>query len=359
MNPLAVLIILQREFEAEGHEVSTPTRQEEDFAFTLKGLFNQAIEFGYTYVEKVSDLVLEGSGVEPVEVYDPEARDVEFQADPDNIQISQLYRWEKQILAGGCHRDKLKEVSKETYKKFLDLKQRHQRVTTLDLRRIALIKAREINCTNFKASETWANSFKRKHNIVSRKITKFVSQKDVTEKETIEDKALDFVLESRELFETHAGDTIVNTDQSGFELEMHAGRTLDVKGVKKVEIIAQSKSALTHSYTIMPTVTASGKLLEPLYMVLREDSGTFGPRISETMFRPPNVFLSASKSGKMGVKHLDEYIQNVAVPNLAPRGVLVVDSWSAFSDENIMRNIPDNMELVIKQIPEGATGKAV
>jgi len=184
-----------------------------------------------------------------------------------------LYRWEKQILAGGCHRDKLKEVSKETYEKFLDLKQRHQRVTTLDLRRIALIKAREINCTNFKASETWANSFKRKHNIVSRKITKFVSQKDVTEKETIEDKALDFVLESRELFETHAGDTIVNTDQSGFELEMHAGRTLDVKGVKKVEIIAQSKSALTHSYTIMPTVTASGKLLEPLYMVLREDSG--------------------------------------------------------------------------------------
>jgi len=49
----------------------------------------------------------------------------------------------------------------------------------------------------------------------------------------------------------------------------------------------------------------------------------------------------------------------VAVPNLAPRGVLVVDSWSAFSDENIMRNIPDDMELVIKQTPEGATGKAV
>jgi len=55
--------------------------------FKIIGLFNQAIEFGYTYVEKVSDLVLEGSGVEPVEVYDPEAGDVEFQADPDDIQV--------------------------------------------------------------------------------------------------------------------------------------------------------------------------------------------------------------------------------------------------------------------------------
>jgi len=54
MNPLAVLIILQREFEAEGHEVSTPTRQEEDFAFTLKGIMclwvpcNMLIECSYS-----------------------------------------------------------------------------------------------------------------------------------------------------------------------------------------------------------------------------------------------------------------------------------------------------------------------
>ncbi|KAE8739419.1 hypothetical protein FOCC_FOCC015087 [Frankliniella occidentalis] len=267
-----------------------------------------------------------------------------------------MYRWEKQVEAGGSHRDKLKEVSRATYDKFLDLKNRHQKVNTLDLRRIALLKAREINCTNFKASESWADLFKKKHNIVSRKITKFVSKKDLTDKEIIKDKALDFVLESMELFDTHDRDKIVNTDQSGFELEMHSGRTLDTKGVKKVEIIAQSKSALTHSYTIMPTVTASGKLLEPLYMVLREDSGTFGPIVSKTMFRPANVFLSASKSGKMGLKHLDKYIENVAVPNLAPRGVLVVDSWSAFSDDNIMKSIPGDMELVIKQIPEGATG---
>jgi len=186
-----------------------------------------------------------------------------------------LYRWEKQLEAGGTHRDKLKEVSRATYEKFLDLKKSHQKVSTLDLRRIALVKAREINCIHFKASESWADIFKRKHKIVSRKITKFVSKRDVTEKEVIKYKALDFVLESMELFHTHDKDRIVNTDQSGFELEMHAGRTLDTQGVKKVEIIAQSKSALTHSYTIMPTVTASGKLLEPLYMVLREDSGKF------------------------------------------------------------------------------------
>jgi len=39
MNPLTVLTILRLEFEAEGYEASTPTRQEQDFAVSLKGMF--------------------------------------------------------------------------------------------------------------------------------------------------------------------------------------------------------------------------------------------------------------------------------------------------------------------------------
>lgn len=108
---------------------------------------------------------------------------------------------------------------------------------------------------------------------MSRKVTKFVSQKDIQEKGQIEDAALDFVLERQPEIVEYGLDAVVNTDQSGHNLEIHAGRTLDSKGVKKVVVIAQSKSALTHSYTIMPTMTASGKLIEPLYVVLRETEG--------------------------------------------------------------------------------------
>ena len=184
-----------------------------------------------------------------------------------------LYRWEKQIEAGGVYREQLLDISNFTYSKFCEAKKNSRQIVTLDLRRIALQRAREVGCSRFKASERWATNFKLKHNIVSRKITKFVSKKDVVEKEKIKDAALDFVLGAQPIIQKLGADCVVNADQSGFEFELHAGRTLDNKGVKKVEVIVQSKKSLTHSYTIMPTMTASGILKEPLYLVLREPNG--------------------------------------------------------------------------------------
>ena len=78
---------------------------------------------------------------------------------------------------------------------------------------------------------------------------------------------------------------------------MHSGRTLANQGSKKIECVFQSISSTTHSYTIQPTISADGKLLSPLYLVLKEIGG--GPRVEKTLFKPTNVFVSASKSGKL------------------------------------------------------------
>ena len=40
--------------------------------------------------------------------------------------------------------------------------------------------------------------------------------------------------------------------QSGFQKEIQSGRSLDTRGLKKVEATAQPKHAMTHSYTIQP-----------------------------------------------------------------------------------------------------------
>ncbi|KAE8747906.1 hypothetical protein FOCC_FOCC005294, partial [Frankliniella occidentalis] len=114
----------------------------------------------------------------------------------------------------------------------------------------ALKKARELECTkNFKASTWWVTAFKRSHRIVGRKITKFVSKKDVMDKEAIEESALDFVIDT------------------------------------------------------MPLIEEFG----------REN--------------------------------------NVGVPALQPKGVLVVDSWSTFTVDNIMKCVPEGVELRVQQIP--------
>jgi len=86
-------------------------------------------------------------------------------------------------------------------------------------------------------------------------------------------------------------------------LEIHSGRTLITQGVKTVETIVQSQSAITHNYTIMPIISASGQLPSPLYLVLKEANGSFGLRVEETLFRFANVFIAASKSGKITTRY--------------------------------------------------------
>jgi len=41
---------------------------------------------------------------------------------------------------------------------------------------------------------------------------------------------------------------VYNSDESGFNLETYAGRTLTSKGCLKVGCLAQSLNSLTHSY---------------------------------------------------------------------------------------------------------------
>ena len=93
---------------------------------------------------------------------------------------------------------------------------------------------------------------------------------------------------------------VYNTDQSGFTYELHSGRTFEIRGERKVEWIVQSKNACSHSFNIMPTVSADGELISSLYIVLQETNGNFGPQVEKDFVRPSNLKILCSKSGKMG-----------------------------------------------------------
>ena len=90
---------------------------------------------------------------------------------------------------------------------------------------------------------------------------------------------------------------------------------MTTQGIKTVEAIVQSQSAITHSYTIMPTISASGQLLSPLYLVLKEASGSVGSRLEKTLFRPVNVFIAASKSGKLTTQHFQSWFKCIFTRN--------------------------------------------
>ncbi|EFN86612.1 hypothetical protein EAI_00546, partial [Harpegnathos saltator] len=156
----------------------------------------------------------------------------------------------------------------------------------------------EENMPGFIASPSWVQRFKKKHNIVSRKITKFVTKKSLLPK-FLQVKMISCYKNLTRLLDRYGVENIYNSDQSGFQLELHTGRTLAQKGTKKIESVVQSVSATTHSYIIQSTISADGRLLSLLLIVLKEPTGMFGPRVQENLFNAPNIFIMASKSGKM------------------------------------------------------------
>ncbi|KAE8739814.1 hypothetical protein FOCC_FOCC014682 [Frankliniella occidentalis] len=289
-------------------------------------IIQQAIESGSTYIEKVHDLVIDYDDMSPQAIYDPEVDDTDFQLDPNDrdslvdgisfkykqdavaywrndgkkrkfssvknrfsklSQESLLYRWEKQINDHGTYRDKLKTICSHTYEQYTQAKNNHKIVHDVDLKRWALKKARDLQCNQFKASDSWVYNFKKHHRIVSRKITKFVSKKEVRDREAIKDLALDFVINAIPLVEEYGPDRIVNTDQSGFQLEIHAGRTLADKGSRKVEIIAQKKNAKTTNNELeqslgdMDSINSKLAYLESDVVEIKKQCASNGTKLTE------------------------------------------------------------------------------
>lgn len=68
---------------------------------------------------------------------------------------------------------------------------------------------------------------------MSRKVNKFIMQK--SDQIKFKEQATEFVDDISRLISDIGECNIFNTDQSGFNLEMHTGRTLSFKGELKIE----------------------------------------------------------------------------------------------------------------------------
>lgn len=177
-------------------------------------------------------------------------------------------------------------------------------------------------------------------------------------KADLENKCDTFIGNVKYYIDRYGVENIYNSDQSGFQLELHSGRTLTHKGEKKVESVVQSVSATTHSYTIQPTISADGRLLSLLFIVLKEVTGTFGPRVQETLFNAPNIFVTASTSGKLTSNHVKTWLKEVFFPNVGPKLVLLLDSWSGHCPNIISETRPDSaIDVIFLTIPAGTTGQ--
>ncbi|OWA53565.1 hypothetical protein BV898_17988 [Hypsibius exemplaris] len=128
------------------------------------------------------------------------------------------------------------------------------------------------------------------HNIVDRKITEYINKKMVENEPNHYIAAADFVDHVKGLILLYGQECVLNADQSGFEYEIHLSKILRTRGSKKVRACVQSITKMTHSYTLMVTIDANGKLLGPLHCYARDDWQQF--RFSNTDTRKYEVMLN-------------------------------------------------------------------
>jgi hypothetical protein len=80
----------------------------------------------------------------------------------------------------------------------------------------------------------------------------------------------------------------------------------------------------------MPTISASGKLKSPLFIVLQEKSGKFPETVP--IFQAPNLHPVAHTSHIMTKELMKEWFRRVFFPNAPSDSLLLVDSWGCWKD---------------------------
>jgi hypothetical protein len=74
------------------------------------------------------------------------------------------------------------------------------------------------------------------------------------------------------------------------------------------------------------------------------------------MVSAPNIYVTASKSGKLTKEHFRLWFKEVFFPNVGNKSVLIVDSWTTYNYKALIKSVtPSNKELEILTIPPKTT----
>lgn len=75
------------------------------------------------------------------------------------------------------------------------------------------------------------------------------------------------------------------------------------------------------------------------------------------MFRPANIYIAASKSGKLTGEHFQSWFTNVFLPVSGSFSVLLLDSWTGHCPARLQEFTPSqDKDVRILTIPKKTTG---
>lgn len=273
-----------------------------------------------------------------------------------------LERFRQAIASGGSRASRRSQIDRFVYSRFIDARFKKLPVHEYQLKRWALEKAGHLDDEGFRASDHWVHQFKKRNNIVSRKVTELGNRAMNDQRDQIRrgrQRFLDDYASIRHLFRPHL---IWNTDQSGFRYELSNERTLSLKGERDTTLDVDSQNKNRHSYTIQPTVSRDGRLVGKLLICLKENGEKFGPIVEKEVRKLErelgNVHVVCSKSGKMSSRLIDDWVEQVLQPALE-RSMLPCDGETdidSSSDTELMSQESSNSTIIDCSITEPSPG---
>ena len=160
----------------------------------------------------------------------------------------------------GFENSKIQIIKEKLFMKFKDFRERHCKVSQKCLRLWAIKIAKSINYPKFKAGMSFINEFQKEYGISGRRINKFLNKKIIENEDNIQNIISKFRTNFQEkIYHNFNQEYILNADQTNFKYELTPKRTLALKGQKTIKMRIQNKNSTTHSYTLMPTISMSGK----------------------------------------------------------------------------------------------------
>jgi hypothetical protein len=169
-------------------------------------------------------------------------------------------------------------------------------------------------------------------NIIS--LFQVVTKRELVNKVEIKKSAEQFVTQVKSLLCHYDEDFVLNTDQSGLRLEFPSTRTLSYRGEKTTLATVRSINATTHSYTVQPTISMSGKIVGPIYLCLKEINGRMSDNIRANLPKMKNVVVTCSASGKLTTSLVKYWRDKCLLPSLSSHKTLLIsDSWSGQADQ--------------------------
>lgn len=279
------------------------------------------------------------------------------------VRMDELTKWKKHVIAGGTRYDKLHAVNEFVYQQFLETRAENRPVNTRTLQEWALQKSQHFPNFEFSASQSWVEKFKNKHRIRQRAVTRYIKPSEHKSVIDVKQKAEQFQKECFKDISNFDLRFVLNTDQMGCEYRSNIKRTLDHRGTKSVELYIGDLNKVTHSYTVMYTISASGTLLPKVFICLQEPGGQFGPRVAVDVQRYEddfgNVYVTCSGSGKMSTALMKTYLDEIIKPYVGSRNFLfLLDTWSGQSNQNLLEDFVDeqgNPSCTAKWIPPSTT----